>query len=270
MQEEKAPNPPAPASDDAPAKPKEQPNYKPSGKLATEKCMYHGIQLRWDEPPDMHEPTQRWRCYVFKNEKNEEIIYLHRHPGFMFGRDRRIADIPLDHPSCSAQHAVLYYREIKEEREDGRVRKVVKPFLMDLGSTNGTQISGEKMEDHRYYEIREGDVVKFGFSTREYVFMVEGGKLADDVAAAREPAEPVIEVNPALLAPGDDDEAAPTSTAPAVASPPAEAPSAGTKHAREAEAEAAEGRQTMPRRESPTKEPAEGEPVPEHPPRTDD
>ena len=29
---------------------------------------------------------------------------------FLFGRDRHIADIPTDHPSCSGQHAVIQVR----------------------------------------------------------------------------------------------------------------------------------------------------------------
>jgi smad nuclear-interacting protein 1 len=42
---------------------------------------------------------------------------------------------------------------------------------MDLESTNGTFLNGDKIEGARYYEIREKDIVKFGESLREYVFM---------------------------------------------------------------------------------------------------
>ena len=44
---------------------------------------------------------------------------------------------------------------------------------MDLKSTNGTFINGERIEPYKYYEIREKDVVKFGHSTRDYVFLTE-------------------------------------------------------------------------------------------------
>jgi smad nuclear-interacting protein 1 len=44
---------------------------------------------------------------------------------------------------------------------------------MDLESANGTFLNGEKIEDKRYYELREKDVLKFGYSTREYVVMRE-------------------------------------------------------------------------------------------------
>lgn len=29
---------------------------------------------------------------------------------YLFGRERRVADVPTDHPSCSKQHAVLQFR----------------------------------------------------------------------------------------------------------------------------------------------------------------
>ena len=42
---------------------------------------------------------------------------------------------------------------------------------MDLESTNSTWLNGDKVEGARYYELRDKDVVKFGESMREYVFM---------------------------------------------------------------------------------------------------
>lgn len=29
---------------------------------------------------------------------------------YLFGRERRVVDVPTDHPSCSKQHAVLQFR----------------------------------------------------------------------------------------------------------------------------------------------------------------
>ena len=39
-----------------------------------------------------------------------EPLYIHRQSCYLFGRERRVADVPTDHPSCSKQHAVLQYR----------------------------------------------------------------------------------------------------------------------------------------------------------------
>ena len=46
---------------------------------------------------------------------------------------------------------------------------VVVPYLMDLESTNGTQLNGKKIDSARYIELRSGDLIKFGSS--EFVLM---------------------------------------------------------------------------------------------------
>ncbi len=38
---------------------------------------------------------------------------MHRQSAYLFGRERKVADIPIDHPSCSSQHAVLQYRQVE-------------------------------------------------------------------------------------------------------------------------------------------------------------
>ena len=48
---------------------------------------------------------------------------------------------------------------------------VVKPYLIDLESTNKTFLNSEEIEAARYYELRTKDVLKFGESQREYVIM---------------------------------------------------------------------------------------------------
>jgi len=42
---------------------------------------------------------------------------------------------------------------------------------MDLEAANGTYINGERIEAGRFYELLERDVIKFGFSSREYVLL---------------------------------------------------------------------------------------------------
>uniref|UniRef100_A0A0E0HHQ5 FHA domain-containing protein n=1 Tax=Oryza nivara TaxID=4536 RepID=A0A0E0HHQ5_ORYNI len=83
---------------------------------------------------------------------------------YLFGRERKVADIPIDHPSCSKQHAVLQYRLVEKEQPDGMMSKQVRPYLMDLGSTNGTFINENRIEPSRYYELFEKDTIKFGNS----------------------------------------------------------------------------------------------------------
>ncbi|XP_008784549.2 FHA domain-containing protein DDL isoform X2 [Phoenix dactylifera] len=152
----------------------QKPSFELSGKLAEETNRFRGVTLLFNEPPDARKPDVRWRLYVFKaGEVLNEPLYIHRQSCYLFGRERRVADIPTDHPSCSKQHAVLQYRLVEKEQPDGLLSKEVSPYLMDLGSTNGTFINDNRIEPQRYYEIFEKDTIKFGNSSREYVLLHE-------------------------------------------------------------------------------------------------
>ena len=50
---------------------------------------------------------------------------------------------------------------------------------MDLESTNGTFLCDDKIKPRRYYELKEKDVIKFGFSTREYVVIKDDEPVED-------------------------------------------------------------------------------------------
>lgn len=55
----------------------------------------------------------------------------------------------------------------------GLTSRTRSPYIMDLASTNGTFLNGDRVEDSRYYELLSQDVVKFGQSSREYAFVCE-------------------------------------------------------------------------------------------------
>ncbi|XP_030503978.2 FHA domain-containing protein DDL [Cannabis sativa] len=162
------------AEDALAAKQKEKPSFELSGKLAAETNRVRGITLLFNEPPDARKPDVRWRLYVFKNgEALNEPLYIHRQSCYLFGRERRVADVPTDHPSCSKQHAVIQFRQVEKEKPDGTLTKQVKPYVMDLGSTNKTFLNDVAIESERYYELHEKDTIKFGNSSREYVLLHE-------------------------------------------------------------------------------------------------
>lgn len=77
-----------------------------------------------------------------------------------------MVDFPIEHPSCSKQHAVLQFRHTESRNEWGEKRGGVKPYLIDLESANGTRVNGEEVPRRRFVEVRSGDVVTFGESTR--------------------------------------------------------------------------------------------------------
>lgn len=97
-------------STDEPAVPKEQPNFELSGALTEDTNTFRGVVIKYNEPPEARIPKRRWRLYPFKNDEPLPVMYIHRQSAYLLGRQRRIADIPIDHPSCSKQHAVFQYR----------------------------------------------------------------------------------------------------------------------------------------------------------------
>ena len=176
-----------------------KPNFENSGKLASETNTHNGVVLKYNEPPDARKPTEKWRIYVFKNDTQLSVIHLARQSCFLFGRQRivravtnsrklifQVADIPIEHDSCSKQHAVIQFRRVNIKNDDTRkAAKYVtilsrptflffdRPYIIDLESANGTSINGDLISPSRYYELKENDIVKFGFSTRDYVIIKE-------------------------------------------------------------------------------------------------
>ncbi len=85
-------------------------NMQTSGKLLEDTNVINGVVVKYSEPPEARKPRTKWRLYVFKGNEELPILYIHRQSAYLLGRDRKVADVPLDHPSCSKQHAVLQYR----------------------------------------------------------------------------------------------------------------------------------------------------------------
>ncbi|KAF9090417.1 hypothetical protein BGX23_005978 [Mortierella sp. AD031] len=156
---------------------KEKPNFGLSGSLAAEtNTTVNGTVLKYNEPPEARKPSQKWRLYVFKGDKEIDLLHIHRQSAFLFGRDRNVVDVPIEHPSCSKQHAVLQFRQIVETDALGQAKRTTKPFIIDLESANGTFVNGTKIPPTRYYELKLSDVLKFGASTREFVLLHESAE----------------------------------------------------------------------------------------------
>ncbi|KFB45726.1 hypothetical protein ZHAS_00013774 [Anopheles sinensis] len=164
-----------PGSDSEPP-PKQKPNFELSGKLTEETNKVNGTVIAYAEPPGARKPKRRWRLYPFKGEQALPTLYIHRQSAYLIGRDRKVCDLPVDHPSCSKQHAVFQYRLVPYQKEDGSMSQRVRPYIIDLESANGTFVNNKKIEPKRYLELFEKDVLKFGFSTREYVLLHENSK----------------------------------------------------------------------------------------------
>ncbi len=108
---------------------KYKPNFGASGLLAAETNTVKSVDgknstvLKYNEPPEARKPILGWRLYVFKGDEQQgpfarslslvwflrtpDLLHVHRQSAYLFGRDRLVADIFVDHPSCSKQHAAI-------------------------------------------------------------------------------------------------------------------------------------------------------------------
>jgi smad nuclear-interacting protein 1 len=159
---------------------KEKPNFKPTGALAKAANRVEGtkISLKYNEPPEARKPSpsQPWRIFVFKGDDVVDTIEIWQKSCWLLGRSHEVVDYMLEHPSSSGQHAVIQFRYIQKSVEDEygvkTTRGRVKPYIIDLESSNGTELNGESVEASRYFELRDKDILKFAGSEREYVVML--------------------------------------------------------------------------------------------------
>lgn len=139
--------------------PVERPNFTPSGFL--KKCETKRRRTAYAPPRDAARPGQLWTLFVYKGKDEVDCVQVSRGDHAVLGRSER-CDVVTMHPSCSKEHAALQFR-----RKDG----VIKPYLIDLESTHGTTLNGERIEPARYYELRSGDLIKIAGSSRDYVLV---------------------------------------------------------------------------------------------------
>jgi smad nuclear-interacting protein 1 len=170
-------------------KQQQQPNFGLSGALARDTRggnVYKGVLLKFREPPEARTPKNtQWRLYVFKNDaagaegggankqqqpKILQTLHIAKQSAYLIGRHADICDICIQHDSCSLQHAVLQYRAVPTTTSTSSTLQC-QPYIMDLESTNGTRLNGVRLDPARYYQLKRGDVLQFGASTREYVLL---------------------------------------------------------------------------------------------------
>ena len=152
---------------------KKKPDFGLSGALLGDTSskggtMYKGVVLKFQEPLEARTPNTQWRLYVFKDDKQIDTLHIAKQSAYLIGRNEDVADILVAHPSLSSQHAVIQYRALPN-KDTGKLS--CQPYLLDLESTNGSFINGVRIDPARYYQLKKGDVLKFGASTREYVLL---------------------------------------------------------------------------------------------------
>ena len=153
---------------------KEKPNFEPSGILQKDlemeynKIMNNKILVNYNPPSDSIIPTDIWFFFKFTGDKKEpeETYKLINKEFFLIGKDPRICDIRIKQQNISRQHAVIQFRKIKKDYNWD-----ILPYLIDLNSTNGTYLNGDKIDNKKYYELRDKDELNFGDKKIDFVLM---------------------------------------------------------------------------------------------------
>jgi hypothetical protein len=146
---------------------------------ATETVESSYIALKYHEPTEARKPpsSQAWQLYVLKGDDILEVIELWERSVWLLGREERVVDIVIPHPSCSGQHAALQFRYVAEDYETSQEMDLTQDisksgvglYLIDLNSTHGTILNGERIKSNNYVKVRHRSLIVFGGSKREYV-----------------------------------------------------------------------------------------------------
>ena len=155
---------------------KEKPNFEPSGILLRDlemdynKSINSKIIINYNPPKDSVIPNKNEIWFLFKfseDKKEEEETYkLIDKEFFLIGKDPRICDIRIKQKNISRQHAVIQFRKIRKEK-----KWEILPYLIDLNSTNGTYLNGDKIDNKKYYELRDKDQLNFGDKNIDFLLM---------------------------------------------------------------------------------------------------
>ncbi|KYQ91361.1 hypothetical protein DLAC_08313 [Tieghemostelium lacteum] len=129
----------------------------PTSVSPTSEKRNENVELLYKEPTwsSLNEnPEGKYKIEVIKGGVVVEDIDIGSRAYYLIGRIP-ICDIVLDHISISRQHAVIQHR---------RDSKML--FIYDLGSSHGTFINKQRIKANSYQPIKNGDILKFGESTR--------------------------------------------------------------------------------------------------------
>jgi RNA recognition motif-containing protein len=87
----------------SPAIDKQERNFETSGLLAEETNTVNGVVVVYAEPVEARKPKALWRLYEFKGDEQTKILHIHRNSAYLIGKEHKVCDIPMDHPSISKQ-----------------------------------------------------------------------------------------------------------------------------------------------------------------------
>ncbi|GLU10866.1 hypothetical protein SLE2022_276460 [Rubroshorea leprosula] len=108
-------------------------------------------------PPWNGPPCHNFYLEVLKDGSIIDQLDVYKKGAYMFGREK-LCDFMLEHPTISRYHAVIQFKRSGDA------------YLYDCGSTHGTSVNKNEVEKRVYVDLHVGDVIRFGQSSRLYIF----------------------------------------------------------------------------------------------------
>ncbi|EPB89107.1 hypothetical protein HMPREF1544_04099 [Mucor circinelloides 1006PhL] len=127
--------------------------------------------LKYEKPSWSAQPTYKYQLEVLKNGASLETVQGPRKEFVTIGR-LPICDIPMEHPSISRYQAIIQFDH------DGDA------YIYDMDSAHGTKVNKKPIPGREYVQLKPGDQIRFGESTRLCIF--ESEKPYDPEAEAEE------------------------------------------------------------------------------------
>ncbi|XP_057981949.1 uncharacterized protein LOC131167209 [Malania oleifera] len=115
------------------------------------------VSVPYTIPPWSEPPCHKFYLEVLKDGSIIDQLNIYEKGVYMFGRVDS-CDFFLEHPSISRFHAVVQFKRNGEA------------YIYDLGSTHGTLVNKSQVKKKVYEELHVGDVIRFGHSSRLYIF----------------------------------------------------------------------------------------------------
>ncbi|KAM5581056.1 hypothetical protein ABKV19_010325 [Rosa sericea] len=114
---------------------------------------------RYETPSWSGVPCHCYQLQVMKDGAMIEELPVYEKEAYKFGKLHN-CDFVLEHQTISRLHAVLQFNRSGDA------------YIYDPGSSNGTFVNDKKVDRKVYEGLRVNDVIRFGKSTRSYIFQL--------------------------------------------------------------------------------------------------
>ncbi|CAN1244358.1 Uncharacterized protein ZK632.2 [Linum perenne] len=159
LESRSAMGPPAPRESNEPTEQKSQSEVIVSSDAAesAEQANKRSVAVPYTIPEWSGPPCHKFNLEILKDGSIIDQFDVFEKGAYMFGRVD-LCDFVLEHPTVSRFHAVLQFKRSGDA------------YLYDVGSTHGTFINKSQVEKRVYVALHVGDVIRFGQSSRLYIF----------------------------------------------------------------------------------------------------